>query len=150
MLCIFFLLAPHGLIPSCDCNICQYISYSLSLSLSLSLPFSQFPTGYTNCMVWTSHTPVRYVETLPTEDLRPFRDTFLWVYTFSTLWIGLAAVSKIWTHLPEFACVQEWRHAHGMRCLGIPNTAHFANVINIEDARACECHVITMWSCPLH
>ncbi|WAR08983.1 SF3A3-like protein [Mya arenaria] len=21
----------------------------------------------------------------------------------------------------------EWRHAHGMRCLGIPNTAHFAN-----------------------
>ncbi|CAI8044396.1 Splicing factor 3A subunit 3 [Geodia barretti] len=30
----------------------------------------------------------------------------------------------------------EWRHAHGMRCLGIPNTAHFANVINIEDARA--------------
>jgi splicing factor 3A subunit 3 len=30
----------------------------------------------------------------------------------------------------------EWRHAHGMRCLGIPNTAHFANVTNIEDARA--------------
>lgn len=28
----------------------------------------------------------------------------------------------------------EWRHAHGMRCLGIPNTAHFANVTNIEDA----------------
>ncbi|XP_033114410.1 splicing factor 3A subunit 3-like [Anneissia japonica] len=30
----------------------------------------------------------------------------------------------------------EWRHAHGMRCLGIPNTAHFANVTNIEDALA--------------
>lgn len=30
----------------------------------------------------------------------------------------------------------EWRHAHGMRCLGIPNTAHFANVTLIEDARA--------------
>merc|ERR1712088_343717 len=30
----------------------------------------------------------------------------------------------------------EWRHAHGMRCLGIPNTAHFANVTNIEDAMA--------------
>ena len=30
----------------------------------------------------------------------------------------------------------EWRHAHGMRCLGIPNTAHFANVTQIEDAMA--------------
>lgn len=28
----------------------------------------------------------------------------------------------------------EWRHAHGMRCLGIPNTAHFANITKIEDA----------------
>jgi len=28
----------------------------------------------------------------------------------------------------------EWRHAHGMRCLGIPNTAHFANVTAIKDA----------------
>ncbi|KAK7503215.1 hypothetical protein BaRGS_00005480 [Batillaria attramentaria] len=28
----------------------------------------------------------------------------------------------------------ESRHAHGMRCLGIPNTAHFANVTSIEDA----------------
>lgn len=32
----------------------------------------------------------------------------------------------------------EWRHAHGMRCLGIPNTAHFANVTSIEDAIARE------------
>ena len=31
----------------------------------------------------------------------------------------------------------EWRHAHGMRCLGVPNTAHFANVTLIEDAIAC-------------
>ena len=30
----------------------------------------------------------------------------------------------------------EWRHAHGMRCLGIPNTAHFANITKIEDALA--------------
>ncbi|VDI68538.1 splicing factor 3A subunit 3 [Mytilus galloprovincialis] len=30
----------------------------------------------------------------------------------------------------------EWRHAHGMRCLQIPNTAHFANVTLIEDALA--------------
>jgi len=29
----------------------------------------------------------------------------------------------------------EWRHAHGMRCLGIPNTAHFANITLIEDAK---------------
>jgi splicing factor 3A subunit 3 len=29
----------------------------------------------------------------------------------------------------------EWRHAHGMRCLAIPNTAHFANITSIEDAR---------------
>lgn len=28
----------------------------------------------------------------------------------------------------------EWRHANGMRCLGIPNTAHFANITQIEDA----------------
>uniref|UniRef100_A0A8C5LYD5 Splicing factor 3a subunit 3 n=1 Tax=Leptobrachium leishanense TaxID=445787 RepID=A0A8C5LYD5_9ANUR len=33
----------------------------------------------------------------------------------------------------------EWRHAHGMRCLGIPNTAHFANVTQIEDA-------VSLWS----
>ena len=33
----------------------------------------------------------------------------------------------------------EWRHAHGMRCLGIPNNAHFANVTQIEDAMSlCE------------
>ena len=30
----------------------------------------------------------------------------------------------------------EWRHAHGMRCLGIPNTAHFANITHIEAAVA--------------
>jgi len=30
----------------------------------------------------------------------------------------------------------EWRHAHGMRVLSIPNTAHFANVTKIEDALA--------------
>jgi len=32
----------------------------------------------------------------------------------------------------------EWRHAHGMRVLSIPNTAHFANVTKIEDA-------LTLW-----
>uniref|UniRef100_A0A8C9KUD1 Splicing factor 3a subunit 3 n=1 Tax=Serinus canaria TaxID=9135 RepID=A0A8C9KUD1_SERCA len=28
----------------------------------------------------------------------------------------------------------DWRHAHGMWCLGIPSTAHFANIPQIEDA----------------
>ncbi|RKP28030.1 hypothetical protein SYNPS1DRAFT_11806, partial [Syncephalis pseudoplumigaleata] len=31
---------------------------------------------------------------------------------------------------------QEWRHAHGMRCLGIPNTKHFQEITLIEDAFA--------------
>jgi len=29
---------------------------------------------------------------------------------------------------------QEWRHAHGMRCLNIPNTKHFHDITLIEDA----------------
>lgn len=33
----------------------------------------------------------------------------------------------------------EWRHAHGMRCLDIPNTAHFANITQIKDA-------VTLWN----
>jgi splicing factor 3A subunit 3 len=28
---------------------------------------------------------------------------------------------------------QEWKHAHGMRCLGIPNTKHFHDITGIED-----------------
>ncbi|RKO88537.1 hypothetical protein BDK51DRAFT_17016, partial [Blyttiomyces helicus] len=31
---------------------------------------------------------------------------------------------------------REWRHAHGMRCLGIPNTRHFHEITLIEDAYA--------------
>ena len=31
---------------------------------------------------------------------------------------------------------QEWKHAHGMRCLGIPNTKHFHDITLIEDAVA--------------
>ncbi|KAI8885730.1 hypothetical protein K501DRAFT_245453 [Backusella circina FSU 941] len=31
---------------------------------------------------------------------------------------------------------QEWRHAHGMRCLGIPNTRQFHEITRIEDAYA--------------
>ncbi|KAI8894126.1 hypothetical protein BC833DRAFT_606006 [Globomyces pollinis-pini] len=29
---------------------------------------------------------------------------------------------------------QEWRHAHGMRCLGIPNGRYFQDITKIEDA----------------
>jgi len=29
---------------------------------------------------------------------------------------------------------QEWRHAHGMRCLKIPNTRHFHEITKIKDA----------------
>ena len=32
---------------------------------------------------------------------------------------------------------QEWRHAHGMRSLGIPNTKHFQDVTLIQDAVQC-------------
>jgi splicing factor 3A subunit 3 len=28
---------------------------------------------------------------------------------------------------------QEWRHAHGMRCLGVPNTKHFHDIVRISD-----------------
>jgi len=28
---------------------------------------------------------------------------------------------------------QEWKHAHGMRCLGIPNTKHFHDITSIDD-----------------
>lgn len=31
---------------------------------------------------------------------------------------------------------QEWRHAHGMRCLGVPNTKHFHDITLIEDVLA--------------
>ena len=47
-----------------------------------------------------------------------------------------------------FLITQEWRHAHGMRCLGIPNTAHFANVTNIADAIACKCMIIACYCAP--
>ena len=30
---------------------------------------------------------------------------------------------------------QEWQHAYGMRCLGIPNTKHFHDITLIEDAQ---------------
>jgi splicing factor 3A subunit 3 len=33
---------------------------------------------------------------------------------------------------------QEFRHAHGMRCLGIPNTRHFYEITKIQDAYDCK------------
>ena len=52
-------------------------------------------------------------------------------------WNGVCALYSVAPISPGFFASlssQEWRHAHGMRCLGIPNTAHFANVTQIEDA----------------
>jgi len=45
----------------------------------------------------------------------------------------------------------EWRHSHGMRCLGIPNTAHFTNVTKINDAielwkKICEDKNVVKWN----
>lgn len=33
---------------------------------------------------------------------------------------------------------QEWRHAHGMRCLGLPNSRQFHEITKIDDAYACK------------
>lgn len=30
--------------------------------------------------------------------------------------------------------MQEWRHSHGMQCLGVPNTRHFYEITKINDA----------------
>lgn len=30
----------------------------------------------------------------------------------------------------------EWRHSHGMKCLGIPNTSHFFQITKIEEVKA--------------
>ncbi|MBA0558707.1 hypothetical protein Gotri_016963 [Gossypium trilobum] len=30
---------------------------------------------------------------------------------------------------------KEWRHQHGMRCLGIPNTKNFNEITNIQEAQ---------------
>ena len=46
--------------------------------------------------------------------------------------------------------MQEWRHAHGMRCLGIPNTSHFYNVTSINDAIACKIIIFSLISDIVH
>lgn len=51
--------------------------------------------------------------------------------TFSCEICGNATYKGPKTFQRHFA---EWRHAQGMRCLGIPNTAHFANITKIQDA----------------
>jgi len=33
---------------------------------------------------------------------------------------------------------QEWRHTYGLRCLGIPNIKHFAEVTTIEGVNTCK------------
>ena len=62
-------------------------------------------------------------------------DVFAWRSLSVTC--NVSSVTSHWTLLTlAYVTVQEWRHAHGMRCLGVPNTAHFANVTLIEDAIA--------------
>lgn len=39
-----------------------------------------------------------------------------------------------WGPRPFERHFQEWRHAHGMRCLGIPNSKPFQGITLIEDA----------------
>jgi splicing factor 3A subunit 3 len=39
---------------------------------------------------------------------------------------------------------QQWRHAHGMRCLGVPNTKHFHDITLINDAMACT-FLVSCW-----
>ena len=38
-----------------------------------------------------------------------------------------------------FSNAMQWRHTHGMRCLGIPNTIHFQDITKINDAVARTC-----------
>jgi len=40
-----------------------------------------------------------------------------------------------WGHRDFEKHFQEWRHANGMKCLGIPNTRHFHHVTKIKDAQ---------------
>ncbi len=40
---------------------------------------------------------------------------------------------------------QEWRHAHGMRCLGIPNLRQFNEITQIEDVLACRSFLMLVW-----
>ena len=39
-----------------------------------------------------------------------------------------------WGPRPFERHFQEWRHAYGMKCLGIPNSKHFQGITLIEDA----------------
>ncbi|KAF0971700.1 hypothetical protein FDP41_009923 [Naegleria fowleri] len=39
-----------------------------------------------------------------------------------------------WGHREFEKHFQEWRHANGMKCLGIPNTRHFHHITKIKDA----------------
>ncbi|KAG2375119.1 hypothetical protein C9374_010123 [Naegleria lovaniensis] len=39
-----------------------------------------------------------------------------------------------WGHREFERHFQEWRHANGMKCLGIPNTRHFHHITKIKDA----------------
>jgi splicing factor 3A subunit 3 len=44
---------------------------------------------------------------------------------------------------------QEWRHAHGMRCLGVPNTKHFHDITLIEVRFGTSCLAVSFFKCIL-
>ena len=37
---------------------------------------------------------------------------------------------------------QEWKHAHGLNCLGIPNTTHFKDITKIDEALKCIFNIV--------
>jgi len=80
---------------------------------------SQSPTGFINFMAWILDIAVKFVEIKFIKDLKLFN-----------------AILRFEGILKEnfFFAFKEWRHSHGMRCLGIPNTAHFTNITKINDA----------------
>lgn len=42
---------------------------------------------------------------------------------------------------------QEWRHAQGMRSLGIPNTRQFHEITKIDDVLACKFFILFIFLC---
>lgn len=65
-----------------------------------------------------------------------------WLYKLHGLGIEykceICGNSSYWGRRAFERHFQEWRHAYGMKCLGIPNTKHFNEITNINDALACK------------
>lgn len=55
------------------------------------------------------------------------------VFIYNLIFVGLCVCFVVFYLSRNFdRHFQEWRHAHGMRCLGIPNTKHFHDIILIQ------------------